>query len=242
MIIRKKATENPDFIGKYEKLLDTLEISHNNISQYILAFIHRSIVNEKPDFAPEHNERLEFLWDAVLELVITNNLYIDYPKKTEGELTDIRSAIVRWTNLAKTAKLLNFADYLVLWKWEEMTWGRKNDYLLANVVEAMIGAIYLDLWYDKAKNFINKYIYTSVDDIIKFNLIKDYKTTIQEYSQAEYDITPSYQVLSETWLDHEKTFEVGIFLWDKMIWKWIWTSKKKAQEKAAEDWFNNIKK
>jgi ribonuclease III len=95
MVIQKKATESPALIEKFEKLLATLDIKHNDISHYILAFIHRSVVNEKPEYAPEHNERLEFLGDAVLELVITNNLYKNYPKKTEGELTDIRSALVR---------------------------------------------------------------------------------------------------------------------------------------------------
>ena len=242
MVIKKKAVENQAFIEKFEKLLLSLEIKHKDISLYILAFIHRSIVNEKNDFAPEHNERLEFLWDAVLELAITNNLYRNYPKKTEWELTDIRSAIVRWTNLSKIAKTLNFSEYLVLWKWEEMTWWRQNDYLLANVVEALLGAIYLDLWNEVATNFVNKYIYPTVEEILENNLTKDFKTSIQEYAQAEFDITPDYKVISEAWLDHDKTFEVWVYLWEKLVWKWIWSSKKKAQEKAANDWFNNLNK
>jgi ribonuclease III len=199
MVIQKKATESPALIEKFEKLLATLDIKHNDISHYILAFIHRSVVNEKPEYAPEHNERLEFLGDAVLELVITNNLYKNYPKKTEGELTDIRSALVRWTNLSKIAKELNFSTYLILWKWEEYTWWRQNDYLLANVVEALLWAIYIDLWLDSATLFINKYIYPTIKEIIEQNLTKDFKTTIQEYAQAEYEITPSYKVISEVW-------------------------------------------
>ncbi len=242
MVIKKKAIEHDALIEKFEKLLNTLDIKHKTISHYILAFIHRSVVNEKSDYAPEHNERLEFLWDAVLELVITNNLFVDYPKKTEGELTDIRSAIVRWTNLAKVARELNFSEYLVLGRWEEMTWWRNNNYLLANVVEALLWAIYVDLWINHATIFVNKYIYPSVTEILKNNLTKDFKTTIQEYAQAEYEITPRYEVISEKWLDHDKTFEVWIYLWDKLIWQWIWSSKKKAQEKAAENWFKNIKK
>lgn len=241
MIVKKKAIHSDILIEKFQKLLNILDIKYNDISHYILAFIHRSVVNERPDYTPEHNERLEFLWDAVLELVITQNLYIDYPKKTEWELTDIRSALVRWTNLAKTAKKLNFADYLVLWKWEELTWGRKNDYLLANVVEAMIWAIYIDLWIEQATKFINTNIYPFVNEIIEHNLVKDYKTTIQEFAQAKFEITPNYIVLSESWLDHDKTFEVWVYLWEKIIGRWIWSSKKKAQEKAAMDWFNNIK-
>ncbi len=242
MVIKKKAIEHDALIEKFEKLLNTLDIKYKTISHYILAFIHRSVVNEKSDYAPEHNERLEFLWDAVLELVITNNLFVDYPKKTEGELTDIRSAIVRWTNLAKVARELDFSKYLVLGRWEEMTWWRNNNYLLANVVEALLWAIYVDLWINHATIFVNKYIYPSVTEILKNNLTKDFKTTIQEYAQAEYEITPRYEVMSEKWLDHDKTFEVWIYLWDKLIWQWIWSSKKKAQEKAAENWFKNIKK
>ena len=242
MIIRKKAIESEALIEKFEKLLNNLEIKHKNISHYILAFIHRSVVNERADYAPEHNERLEFLGDAVLELVITDNLFKNYPKKTEGELTDIRSALVRWTNLSKVARKLDFSDYLVLWKWEEMTWGRNNDYLLANVVEALIWAIYIDLWLDTARNFIDKNIYTTIDEILELNLTKDFKTTIQEYAQAEYEITPSYKVLKESWLDHDKTFVVWVYLGEKIVWEWIWSSKKKAQEKEAENWFKNIKK
>ncbi|MFK7780649.1 MAG: ribonuclease III [Candidatus Gracilibacteria bacterium] len=242
MVIQKKAIENPALIEKFEKLLYNLDIKHNNISHYILAFIHRSVVNEKPEYAPEHNERLEFLGDAVLELVVTNNLYRDYPKKTEGELTDIRSALVRGTNLSKIAKQLNFSEYLVLGKGEEMTGGRKNNYLLANVVEAILGAIYIDLGLDEATIFINKYIYPTINEILENNLTKDFKTTIQEYAQAEYEITPSYKVISESGLDHDKIFEIGIYLGQKIVGKGAGSSKKKAQEKAAEDGFNNIKK
>jgi len=242
MVIRQKAIESPASIEKIGLLLKKLDIKQNNISHYILAFIHRSVVNEKPDYAPEHNERLEFLWDAVLELVITNNLFRDFPKKTEWELTDIRSAIVRGTNLSKIARELDFATYLIMWKWEEKTWWRDNNYLLANVVEALLWAIYIDLWLDTATLFVNKYIYPSLSKILENNLTKDFKTTIQEYAQAEYEKTPNYKVLSESWLDHDKLFEVWVYLWDEIIWKWSWTSKKKAQEKAAEDWLNNIKK
>jgi len=242
MVIQKKAIESPALIEKFEKLLLSLDIKYKNISHYILAFIHRSVVNERANYAPEHNERLEFLWDAVLELAITNNLYNDYPKKTEGELTDIRSALVRWTNLAKIAKKLNFSEYLILWKWEEMSWWRTNNYLLANVVEAILWAIYLDLWINEATIFIDKYVYPTIIDILKFNRTKDYKTTVQELAQAKFDITPSYKVLKESWLDHDKIFEVWVYLNDKLIWKWVWTSKKKAQEQAAEEWLNNIKK
>lgn len=235
MVIVKKAIENEIEIKKISELLKSLNIKPNNISYYILAFIHRSIVNERPDFAPEHNERLEFLWDAVLELVITDNLYSDYPDKPEWELTDIRSAVVRWRNLSQIAKKLNFSKYLLLGKWEEKGWWRESDYLLANVTEALIWAIYKDIWWIEAKSFINKYIYPTAKEIVEFNLLKDFKTSIQEYAQAHFEVTPTYNVISEEWLDHDKTFNVWIYFWDRLMWTWIWSSKKKAQEKAAEN-------
>ena len=242
MVITKKAIE-----GKWEKekmaqFLEKININYNDISLYILAFIHRSIVNERPDYTPEHNERLEFLGDAVLELVITDALFHKFPDKPEGELTDIRSAIVRWKNLAKIARKLNFSEYLFLWKWEEKTGGRENDYILANTVEALIWAIYLDLWFNKAKDFILTYIFSTLDEILQNNLTKDFKTLFQEYSQAEFEITPSYKILSETWPDHNKTFEVWAYIWDKQVWKGVWSSKKKAQEEAAKIAYLNFKK
>lgn len=240
MVITRKAIENEIQIKKITELLYNLNIDFNDIKLYILAFIHRSIVNERPDFAPEHNERLEFLWDAVLELITTDNLYNDYKDKTEWELTDIRSAIVRWRNLSTIARKLELNEYLLLWKWEEKSWGRENDYLLANVVEALIWAIYLDLGLSQAREFIEKNIYPSVIDIVKYNLLKDFKTSIQEYAQAHFDVTPTYNVLSEKWLDHDKIFEVWIYFWDTLKWIWKWTSKKKAQEKAAEVAYINL--
>ena len=166
MVPTKKLFENELYINKIIKLLDSLDIVPNEFNNYLLAFVHRSLVNEKPDLSPEHNERLEFLWDAVLELVITSKLFIDYPKKPEWELTDYRSSIVKWKHLADVAKKLWFSEQLILWKWEELWWWRTNEYLLANCVEAFIWAIYLDLWYDEAKNFILKNIYSNLENII----------------------------------------------------------------------------
>lgn len=216
-----------------------LWIQYNSISYYILAFIHRSIVNERPDFAPEHNERLEFLWDAVLELIITDNLYRRFTEKTEWELTDIRSALVRWSNLAKISRDLWMKEHLFLWKWEELWGWRDNDYLLANCLEAFLWAIYLDLWMEEAKKFVDTYVYPTVENILKQNLFKDYKSLIQEYSQAEYDITPSYEVISDEGPDHNKVFEVWVYLGSSLVGVGKWSSKKKAQENAAENAFVN---
>lgn len=235
MVIVKKAIESTEWQEKIYEFISHLWIDSHDISYYILAFIHRSIVNERPDFAPEHNERLEFLGDAVLELIITDTLYNNFPKKTEWELTDIRSALVRGSNLAKISRELWLKDYLFLWKWEELWGWRDNDYLLANCLEAFLWAIYLDLGMKEAKKFVDTYVYPSVDIILEQNLFKDYKSLIQEFSQAEYDITPNYDVISDDGPDHNKVFEVWVYIWKKLVGTGKWSSKKKAQENAAEN-------
>lgn len=235
MVVTRKAIDSDICKTSIEKLLTELDLSANNIKLYILAFIHRSIVNERNDFAPEHNERLEFLWDAVLELVITSELFLTYPEKQEGEMTDMRSALVRGRNLSAVAKNLNFQEYLYLWKWEEKSWWRDNDYILANTVEAFIWAIYLDAWFERAKLFILENIYSTLENILEKKLFKDFKTLLQEHVQAGNEVTPHYEVLEDTGPDHEKQFLVWAYIWEKKIWEWTGTSKKKAQEKAAEN-------
>lgn len=238
MVVSEKIIKNEFYRNKYSELVLSLWIDFSDIENYVQAFIHRSIINEKPDIW-EHNERLEFLWDAVLELVITEKLYSDFPSKPEWELTDIRSALVRGRNLAKVSKSLNFQDYLFLWKWEHLWWWRENDYLLANCFESFIWAIYLDIWYEKVKEFILNYIYSTLEDILENRLFKDYKSMIQEFAQAEYFKTPAYEVLSEDWPDHDKEFVCWVFVWTNLVWKWIWSSKKKAQERARENAYMN---
>ncbi len=239
MVVTTKAINDPIHINKVSKLLTSLNIPFKTTSNYILSFIHRSLCNEKCDFAPEHNERLEFLGDAVLELVVTQNLFIDYPNLTEWELTDIRSSLVRWQNLALVSKKLKFSDYILMWKWEELSWGREKDYILANTVEAFIWAIYIDLWFEEAKNFIDNHIYSTISFILSKDSIKDYKSLIQEYAQATYNITPSYEVISHSWPDHDKIYVSWVYLKHNKIWEWSWSSKRKSQEDAAKNAFEN---
>lgn len=240
MVLEKKVTDNEAYKKKHIQLLTRIGINYKGITPYILAFIHRSIVNERPSFAPEHNERLEFLWDAVLELVVTHKLFVDFPEKPEGELTDIRSAIVRWRNLSLISRKLWLSDYLILWNWERQWWGQDNDYILANTLEAFIWAIYIDSGYKDAESFILKHVYSSIDLIIEQKLFKDWKSLIQEYIQAKYDVTPTYKVLSEEWPDHNKTFRVWVYMNDKILWEGKGSSKKKAEEKAAEVAYNSL--
>ena len=240
MVITKKAVDSEICKEKINSLLSKLHIEPIDISLYILAFIHRSIVNERNDFAPQHNERLEFLWDAVLELVITHMLFRDYPEKQEWEMTDMRSALVRGRNLAEVAKKLDFQEYLYLGKWEEKSGGRENDYILANTVESFIWALYLDKWFSNAEEFIVNNVYSTLPRILEEKLFKDFKTLLQELTQADRDITPYYEVVSESWPDHDKNFHVWVFLKTEKIWEWTWTSKKKAQESAAENAFKSL--
>jgi len=130
----------------------------------------------------------------------------------------------------------------MLWRWEELWWGRNNNYLLANTLEAIIWAIYLDFWILWAKSFIDTHIYPTLNKILSNNLTKDFKTLVQELAQAEYDITPNYRVINESWPDHNKLFIIWIYLNNKQIWEWEWSSKKKAQENAAKNAFNSINK
>jgi len=240
LVITIKAVEKKQCQEKLQMLLKSLEIQAQDIRTYVLAFIHRSIVNERNDFAPEHNERLEFLWDAVLELVITDTLYHQYSDKQEWELTDMRSALVRWRNFAEIAKKLHFQEYLILWKGEEKSGGREKDYILANTLESFIWALYLDSWFEAAKQFILKHVYTTLPHILENKLFKDFKTLLQEYTQAKFDITPHYEVLEDTGPDHDKNFLIWVYMWKKEIWKGNGSSKKKWQEQAAEDAYKNL--
>ncbi|MCH8518222.1 ribonuclease III [Candidatus Gracilibacteria bacterium] len=240
MVIERTACESTYNKEKIQRLLEQIQITTENYSLYILACIHRSIVNERASYAPEHNERLEFLGDAVLELSITELLYTTFPDKTEGELTDIRSALVRGRNLALIARKLELGSYLLLGNGEEKSGGRESDYILANTLEAIIGAIYLDKGYGESHSFITSFIFPSLQDILDKRLYKDYKTLFQEESQAKFDITPRYEVLDESGPDHDKVFIVGAYLGEKLYGKGSGSSKKKAQEKAAENAFNSL--
>lgn len=249
MVIPKALYENELYRSKTMSFLAALWIEYKDLNNYILAFVHRSFVNEKSDVTTQHNERLEFLWDAVLELVVTDKLYREFPEKPEWELTDIRSSIVRWRNLALVAKNIGIPDNLILWKWEDASGWRDNDYILANTVEAILWAIYLDLGYSVAEEFILTHIYSRLSEIMEEDSIKDPKSLLQEFAQAGIWITPTYEVLDEVGPDHDKIFTVWVYLWEIKLSEGKGWSKKKAQENAAfnafstkEDWEKDFEK
>lgn len=198
------------------------------------ALVHRSYLNEHPDFPLGHNERLEFLGDAVLELVVTENLYQNY-ENPEGELTNWRAALVNSEMLAKLCAKLGAEPYLHLSKGESKDKNSKaRRYILANAFEAIIGAIYLDQGWDASKKFITDRVMAELPEILEKRLYIDPKSRFQEAAQEHLSITPSYKVLAESGPDHEKQFEVGVFLGKEKIASGVGTSKQEAQVAAAQ--------
>jgi len=210
-----------------------IKIGFKNQDLLKQAFVHRSYINENPGFALAHNERLEFLGDAVLELVVTEYLYKNYPNP-EGELTNWRASLVNSQMLASMAKKLNLEDYLYLSKGEAKDSNSKaRNYILANAFEALIGSLYLDQGYKAAKEFITNIILPQLPNILTNELYLDPKSKFQEISQDKLGITPTYKVLKESGPDHEKKFQVGVYLNDELIATSTGTSKQEAQVKAA---------
>lgn len=199
------------------------------------ALTHRSYLNEHREFAGGHNERLEFLGDAVLELSVTDYLYNFYPQKTEGELTAYRAALVNTFHLAEVASRLQIGDYLLLSKGEARDTGRARQYILANTMESLIGAIYLDKGYKKVDDFIKTEILFTAEETIKKNLSRDTKSRFQEKSQEIEGITPSYKVLEESGPDHNKNFLIGLYLESKLIATGKGHSKQEAEQVAARE-------
>ena len=217
---------------KLEKKLNLIFKNKELLSQ---AFCHRSYLNENPEINLKNNERLEFLGDAVLELVVTEDLFKEYPEKSEGELTSWRAALVNSKMLSETAFQLGFNDFLLLSKGEEKETGKSRQYILANSFESLIGAAYLDLGYDKCQDFIRKYLLVKLPEIIDKQLFKDAKSSFQEEAQERVGVTPSYKVIKEWGPDHSKSFVVGVFLNSEIIAQGKGFSKHEAEVEAAKN-------
>jgi ribonuclease-3 len=202
------------------------------------AFTHRSYINENPRSGLSHNERLEFLGDAVLELVVTDHLFRAYPEHTEGDLTAYRSALVNAVVAAEVAQDLNMNEYLLLSKGESKDTGRARQTILANVYESFIGALYLDQGYEVCDKFIKKTLVPKLAEIINKKLWRDAKSHIQEEAQDRLGVTPSYEVIGQLGPDHDKFFTVGIFFGDKKIAEGKGRSKQEAQQAAAQEALN----
>ena len=219
------------------KFKDVCNIDINDSSLYVEAMTHRSYLNENDSKDRDHNERLEFLGDAVLELAVTEYLFLNF-KNSEGELTAWRAALVNGEMLARVAKELGIEQFLMMSKGEAKDTGRARNYLLANAVEAIIGAIYLDSGYKKAKEFINRTIITHLDEVLEKKLYIDPKSYFQEKAQEVVNITPKYSVLKEEGPDHNRIFTVGVYLDDELVAQGTGTSKQDAQRSAAKEALN----
>lgn len=210
-----------------------LDLHFNEHSLLQQVFVHRSYLNEHRSFPLPHNERLEFLGDAVLELVATEYLYKKY-ENPEGELTNWRSALVRGEMLAKIANELHMNDFLLLSKGEQRSEGKARQLILANAFEALIGAVYLDLGYEVAQRFLEKQLLSRLEEVLSQRLHIDAKSDLQEKSQEQLGVTPNYKILDATGPDHERQFLVGVHLRDVLVAKGEGRSKQKAEQAAAQ--------
>jgi len=218
----------------FSELEKKLGLNFKNKDLLTQAFTHRSYLNENPSFRLEHNERLEFLGDAVIELIVTEHLYKEYPDKAEGELTNWRAALVNAKMMTSVAEHLEFNDFLLLSKGEAKEGGKARAYILANTFEALLGAMFLDSGIGVCDEFIKKYLLPNLPEIIKEGSYKDAKSKFQEEAQEKVSITPNYRVIKESGPDHNKKFSVGVFLGDDKVAEGEGSSKQEAEESAAK--------
>lgn len=219
----------------FSPLEDKLGIKFKNRDLLTQAFIHRSYLNEKPNFYLGHNERLEFLGDAVLELIVTEDLFEKYPDKPEGEMTNWRAALVNAKMLSTVANEIELNEFLILSQGERRETGKARQYILADAIEAFIGAMYLDRGYATCQKFIKDYIMVKLPHIIEAGLYRDAKSSFQEKAQEKVSITPNYKVVKATGPDHQKRFTIGVYLGKELIAKGSGSSKQEAEEDAAKN-------
>jgi ribonuclease-3 len=223
----------------FSKFEETAGITFKDKSLLRQAFTHRSYINENRSSGLSHNERLEFLGDAVLELVTTNYLYKRFADMNEGELTSLRSALVNADTCAVVATKLGANDFLLLSKGESKDMGRARQYILANTLEAVIGAIYLDQGFDAAEAFILAHITPLTDDIVEKGTWIDSKSLFQEKAQEHESTTPNYKTLKESGPDHDKQFTIGVYLKNELVGQGEGKSKQDAEQVAARDALKN---
>ncbi len=222
-------------INRYEALEEKIHITFKDRNLLDMAFVHKSYVNEHRDRKKEHNERLEFLGDAVLELVVTEYLYKTFTNEEEGVLTNWRSALVKGKHLAEISEKLELGLYLYLSRGEERGGGRKKSYILANLLEALIGVIFLDQGYEVAHKFISEHILKQLSLILEQGLHIDPKSKFQEIAQEKIGFTPEYRLMRDEGPDHDKKFVMGAYINDEFIAEGAGSSKQKAEQEAAKN-------
>lgn len=217
-----------------DALENKIQVKFNDRNLLQSAMTHRSYLNENRKWPLPHNERLEFLGDAVLELITTEYLFKNFPNP-EGELTNLRSALVNYKMLSQVSSEIGLDEFILLSKGESKDTGRARQVILANTIEALIGAIYLDGGFDVTKKFVDENVINRLADIVKEGKILDPKSKFQELTQEKLGVTPHYKVLAEWGPDHNKNFEVGVFVGERQIASGVGSSKQEAEISAAEN-------
>jgi ribonuclease-3 len=238
----KEIKLSEDIYKKLAKLEKSLGFEFKDKNLLVNALTHRSYLNEIPTFPLPHNERMEFLGDAVLELIISRYLYNKYPERPEGELTSFRSAIVKTKSLADASIELGYSDYILMSSGEENTGGRTREHILANTFEAVLGAIYLDQGFEAAEEFLQKVLLPKMEDIVRLRLDIDNKSKFQEVVQEILKVTPEYKLVEENGPDHDKTFTMGVFVNEKEMGRGAGRSKQEAEQNAATEALKKMEK
>jgi len=200
-----------------EGLEKRIGVVFKNKDLLIEALTHRSYLNEYPKWHLPHNERLEYLGDAVLELVVSEELFNRFPKQPEGRLTVLRAALVNYQILAKVAESIALDDFILMSRGEKKDTGRAREVILANAMESLIGAIYLDQDLKKIRLFIERFVMKNLDEVLKTGSYKDAKSELQEIVQEKLKITPTYRVLGESGPAHQRIFKMGVYFGEKLI-------------------------
>lgn len=226
-------------VKDFSLLEKKLRIAFKNKELLTQAFVHRSYLNENKEFKLQHNERLEFLGDAVLELVVTEYLYKKYPNYSEGKLTSWRAAMVNAKMLSQIARELDFGEFLLLSRGEAKETGKAREYILANTFESFIGSLYLDQGYKVCQKLIEKIVLTKLPQVLESRLFEDAKSKLQEVAQEKVGVTPTYAVLKEWGPDHAKHFRIGVYFDQELAGEGEGSSKQEAEESAARQALQN---
>jgi ribonuclease-3 len=213
----------------------TIGINFQNKDLLIEALTHRSYLNEYAGGDLRHNERLEFLGDAVLELIVSEELFIKFPEEPEGQLTVLRAALVNYQILASVALTIRLQDFILMSRGERKDTGRAREVILANAIEAVLGAIYLDQGFEKTRPFVKKFVMANLDEVLKTKSYKDAKSELQEVVQEKHRLTPTYRVMGEEGPAHKRQFTMGVYFGDKFIAQGEGQSKQDAEIEAAKN-------
>jgi ribonuclease-3 len=218
-----------------EKLEKKLGIPFKNKDLLTEALTHRSYLNEFPRWHLPHNERLEYLGDAVLELLVSEELFTKFPTYPEGQLTVLRAALVNYQILAKVAEGLGLVNFILMSRGEKKDTGKAREVILANAMEAVIGAIYLDQGFEEMRPFVRKFVMSNLDEVLTTRSYKDAKSELQEMTQEKLKVTPNYRILEESGPAHKRIFKMGVYFGDKLIASGEGASKQEAELEAAKN-------